>query len=291
MRSIYLYGVGGLLGTNLYNSLIKEGLSIISMNSRHPDFDSIEDNSIILLTTPPTVSHQLIISLKQYQAIKGYSLTIIDCSSSKRMNSLWLYYMISNQSLISKKNSNQRNMQLITRPGCFASGMHYILEPIITYLSEAPHLNFVGITGYSAGGIEYINENTKLVALNNVHSHLEEIKYYYMLRDTVLFTPIVTDEVRGQIVSLKLAKSQLKLEQSILSVYQQYYSEVNQLIRVNVIDSTDKINSLTVREFGYREDISIYCYEHEHYYEIVAGYDNIFVCVNPICNLIKQIIE
>lgn len=290
VKPIYLFGATGLLGTNIVMELQKQGHSVNILNSRDLDLSLIKTDAIVILATPPNVSNQLIISLKQHQYENKVVLTVIDCSSAKRMNSFWFYYMISNQNLLSQKIAhNQRNAQLITHPGCFASGMHYILEPIISYLTDEPHLNFVGLSGYSAGGTDYINEHTKLVALNNVHSHLEEIKYYYMLKDTVLFTPIVIDEARGQMVSLKLAKSQLKLGQSLVSAYNEYYSGINHLIKVNIINNTDKLNSLTVNQFAYKEDVSIYCYEHEAYYEIVVGYDNIFVCVKPISQLISKL--
>ena len=241
---------------------------------------SITENDILVLATHP-ISSKIIVNNIHLHDIP--SKAIIDCSSQFRLNPTWYYFC----GHIPCMNNISKKTQYISQAGCFASGMHLLLEPIVNQVIHS-HIHITGITGYSAGGFEFTSKELKLSAVNRLHSHSIEVSHHLMLDQNIHFMPIISpSDERGQIVSCILPHDFLSYDE-IVHLFQQCYEHSS----INLITSDEKLySSMYVNEHANVSDISILISKKENETQLVASYDNIHICSESVMNAISQILN
>lgn len=218
---------------------------------------------------------QRIFLLKTCEDLKEIDTIIIDANAIHRTLPGWTYgFEELNQNQINViKNSHQ-----IANPGCFATGMMSILNPIKDYLNQDMPLIIQGITGYSAGGKKTIQkqiENSihfRSTNLNREHIHLVEIKHWLNIKNPIAFNPSVSSFERGQMVNLTIFQSHLDINiDSVLLAYQNFYKNFE---NVSIIEN---FNSQIIPEkMNGRDDLEIYISQPSKEHIIISAiYDNL----------------
>lgn len=282
MFKIFIDGAYGTAGLILLDQLkqLKEKLSIqfnILMLENH-NYKNAEDryyminkSDLAILCLPDEVAKKTMEEMHDTKTI------IIDASSAHRTNKEWTYGFpeLSGEQLEKIVNSKR-----ISNPGCFATGMLSILAPLQKHLNPIYPLSLTGVTGYSAGGKKGIvqQENSPLKMrvsnFNIIHKHMEEVKQYSDIENSLSFNPMVGDFERGQLVQLTVFKdylSNINLS-DIPSLYEQHYKDSAYYEIV-----TDNPKVLLPETMSGKNGVKIYLSQPENanYMNIVAMYDNL----------------
>jgi N-acetyl-gamma-glutamyl-phosphate reductase len=173
---------------------------------------------------------------------------IIDASSAYRTHPEWVYGFpeISEvqRDLISKAN-------LVTNPGCFATGAISILRPLVdeSLIDPAQTHTVFGVSGYTGGGKKLIERHDTadeafkadnafgLYSVNSMHKHVPEIKKHAGLVATPIFMPNVISQPRGMIVSVPFNRASLDGDISdVHNMLEEFYSYDASMVQVMPID-------------------------------------------------------
>lgn len=284
------YGTAGLCLKEkllqLQNRIPFEFISISNPKSETERYQAIKEADIAILCLPEDISFKTCEDLKEIDTI------IIDASTIHRTLPGWTYGF-------EELNQNQmnviKNSKRIANPGCFATGMMAILNPIKDYLNQNMPLMIQGVTGYSAGGKKIIQKQIETpihfrsTNLNREHIHLVEIKHWLNLQNPIAFNPSVSSFERGQMVSLTLFQSHLDINiDSSLLAYQNFYKNFD---NISIIEN---FNSQIIPEkMNGRDDLEIYISKPSKEYIIVSAiYDNLGKgSAGSIAKLVEEIIK
>lgn len=284
------YGTAGLcLKEKLLNLQLTYSFDFISISNTKSEierYQAIKEADIAILCLPEDISFKTCEDLKEIDTI------IIDASTIHRTLPGWTYgFEELNQNQINVITNSKR----IATPGCFATGMMAILNPIKDYLNQDMPLMIQGVTGYSAGGKKTIQKQIETpihfrsTNLNREHIHLVEIKHWLNLQNPIAFNPSVSSFERGQMVSLTLFQSHLDINiDSSLLAYQNFYKNFD---NISIIEN---FNSQIIPEkMNGRDDLEIYISKPSKEYIIVSAiYDNLGKgSAGSIAKLVEKIIK
>lgn len=208
MKTIFIDGSTGATGVRLKEYLEpfesnNEVLYSHSGESLENRLIKARQSDITVFCLPEEASKEMVSSLDNYGGV------IIDTSSAYRQSPNWFYAHPSKLDLIDS------NMKRIANPGCFASGMISMIEPISEILKPSTEMHIFGVTGFSAGGKSLIEKQEKEpitfknTNLGRTHTHESEVSGYFNDKYEVIFTPNVGNFPFGQMVTLSLTKENL----------------------------------------------------------------------------------
>lgn len=284
------YGTAGECLVEKLNSLSKtHEFSLLSINdskSEEERYSAIKEADIAVLCLPDDIAAKTCSDLSSVDTI------IIDTSTYHRTLPGWTYgYTELNQSHVVEIIKSKR----ISKPGCFATGIMSILNPIKDIINQDVPLILNGVTGYSAGGkktIQKQEENPlhfRATYLNKEHFHVKEIKHWLDLKNPFAFMPSVSSFKRGQMVSATFFQEHLDINLESLSlIYNNFYKDFH-----NITVLEDPVNQLIPEKMSGRDDMEIYISQPSQEYIVVSSlYDNLGKgSSGSVVNIIKLIIE
>ena len=169
----------------------------LSFSSLTPEALSQSDADLVFLALPNGESPKY---LKLLQQAKN-PMKVIDLSADHRFDPNWQYGLVEHQM------NNIKNKQLISNPGCYATGAQMAIRPFLPYVQGTPSI--FGVSGFSGAGTTRSPKNDPEVLYENIlpyalsdHIHEKEIGYH--LDNPVRFMPHVTFFFRGIMLTINI---------------------------------------------------------------------------------------
>lgn len=222
---IFVDGHSGATGVTLLDLLSNRPHDVITIADAHDKkterYMAIKEADIAVLCLP---DHIVLDTMCDNQ---GIDTIIIDASSFSRLLPNWTYGFYRD---VWSGVADVANSTRISNPGCFATGIRTLLDPIQPWITSYP-IVINGISGYSAGGktaIQRFHEQPwahKSTNINRPHMHVSEVKMRGGLSNNIIFMPAVGSFAEGQLVSIPIATHQLTIPiGEVYLQFERYYS-------------------------------------------------------------------
>ena len=198
--------VGQSVPLNIGNELLYQDLSL--------DQIVLSDEDAFILALPNNESQNYVDLIHRHnpQAI------IVDLSADHRFDQAWEYRV--------PELSETVQSTKISNPGCYASAMQFMLEPLKNILAGPVHL--YGISGYSGAGATPNSRNDQEALQDSIlpyslvsHLHEKEVKAHSY--PEILFTPHVGNFFRGIMMTGNFILSQSMSADEIYNLFVNYY--------------------------------------------------------------------
>lgn len=218
MKKIYIDGEHGTTGLELKKHLMplhqKKIEILFSDEDKKKDIvykkEMYQKSDLVVLCLPDQAA---IDSVAMIHAINENSadkkIKCLDTSSAHRVSQDWTYGFAEITGEENIKTSN-----LISNPGCYATGFIGAVRPLIEKKIISDQFCFCckGISGYSGGGKPLINYYQNVseqpifapYSLELNHKHVKEMKAHSLLKNSPLFLPSVVPTYRGMLVMIYL---------------------------------------------------------------------------------------
>ena len=197
---------------NVGNELLYQDLSL--------DKIVLSDEDAFILALPNNESQNYVDLIYRHnpQAI------IVDLSADHRFDQAWEYRV--------PELSETVQSTKISNPGCYASAMQFMLEPLKNILAGPVHL--YGISGYSGAGATPNSRNDQEALQDSIlpyslvsHLHEKEVKAHSY--PEILFTPHVGNFFRGIMMTGNFILSESMSADEIYNLFVNHY-QLEQLI-------------------------------------------------------------
>ena len=198
--------VGQSVPLNVGNELLYQDLSL--------DQIVLSDEDAFILALPNNESQNYVDLIHRHnpQAI------IVDLSADHRFDQAWEYRV--------PELSETVQSTKISNPGCYASAMQFMLEPLKNILAGPVHL--YGISGYSGAGATPNSRNDQEALQDSIlpyslvsHLHEKEVKAHSY--PEILFTPHVGNFFRGIMMTGNFILSQSMSADEIYNLFVNHY--------------------------------------------------------------------
>lgn len=238
MKKVFIDGSAGTTGLRIRERLAKRAdISLVTLPEEfRKDIshrkDALNSADVAFLCLPDAAA------IEAASLVENPSTVIIDTSTAHRTNDAWQYGFAELRDFRRKIRIARR----IANPGCHASGLIALVEPLVEYGVIAPsaHLSAYSLTGYSGGGKKMIAEyesapgqdfnGGRVYALSQAHKHLPEMVKVCALERAPVFSPIIVphysgmetvvmlhgDEVRGGIAAIEDALCKCYCENGVV---------------------------------------------------------------------------
>ena len=226
---------------NVGNELLYQDLSL--------DKIVLSDEDAFILALPNNESQKYVDLIHRHnpQAI------IIDLSADHRFDQAWEYRV--------PELSETVQSTKISNPGCYASAMQFMLEPLKNILAGPVHL--YGISGYSGAGATPNSRNDQEALQDSIlpyslvsHLHEKEVKAHSY--PEILFTPHVGNFFRGIMMTGNFILSESMSADEIYNLFVNHYqSEQLICIQPELPNLQDVQNTSNVIMGGFAVDQEI----------------------------------
>ena len=226
---------------NVGNELLYQDLSL--------DKIVLSDEDAFILALPNNESQNYVDLIHRHnpQAI------IIDLSADHRFDQAWEYRV--------PELSETVQSTKISNPGCYASAMQFMLEPLKNILAGPVHL--YGISGYSGAGANPNSRNDQEALQDSIlpyslvsHLHEKEVKAHSY--PEILFTPHVGNFFRGIMMTGNFILSESMSADEIYNLFVNHYqSEQLICIQPELPNLQDVQNTSNVIMGGFAVDQEI----------------------------------
>ena len=226
---------------NVGNELLYQDLSL--------DKIVLSDEDAFILALPNNESQNYVDLIHRHnpQAI------IIDLSADHRFDQAWEYRV--------PELSETVQSTKISNPGCYASAMQFMLEPLKNILAGPVHL--YGISGYSGAGATPNSRNDQEALQDSIlpyslvsHLHEKEVKAHSY--PEILFTPHVGNFFRGIMMTGNFILSESMSADEIYNLFVNHYqSEQLICIQPELPNLQDVQNTSNVIMGGFAVDQEI----------------------------------
>ncbi len=287
-HKVFIVGHEGTTGLRIHERLSgREDIQLLSIaDEDRKDMSKIAaiaaDAEIIFLCLPDAASMEVV------EATKDLNCKIIDASTAFRTHPNWAYGFPELGADYKEKIATNR---YIANPGCHASGMIAILEPLIVagvVLSDYP-VSIFSLTGYSGGGKKMIGQyesddkETALYAprqygLGQAHKHMKEVVHICKLAHPPIFAPIVDDYYSGMEVSIGFHTALLPNKPRAKDIWQVLADQYKESTMVHVapldLEATNGL-FLSANENTDLDTITIYVSGNDDRVMVHALFDNL----------------
>lgn len=234
-------------------------------------YAAIEKADIAILCLPEDIALQTMHDLSHIKT------KIIDVSPAHRLATGWVYGF---HELYEDHNLKIQTANRIANPGCFATGMISLLNPIKNHLNAYYPLVINGVTGYSAGGKKAIEKQLfnpigfRATNLNKIHRHIPEVMHITELKNKIMFNPTVGNYDRGQMVQITIFQEYLNnlSLKDIKNIFINYYKD-SEVIKIK--ENNPSFLSPEIMKDSNNLDIYIIEPDNSEYVQLVAIYDNL----------------
>jgi len=226
IKKVFIDGEEGTTGLQINERLEKHpNIEVIKI---HPNKrknllekkEMMKKADLVFLCLPDSASREAVTLGKE---LEENCPIFIDASTAHRTSKMWSYGL---PELSDEYRSNINKSNLISVPGCYATGSNLIIFPLTkTGLISCSHQFIIqAVSGFSGGGknlIEYQSNNNSpffYYGLNLNHKHLPEIKFHCGLENNPIFLPSVANFYQGMIVNLFLTIKDFKKETSFFEI-------------------------------------------------------------------------
>lgn len=211
--------------------------------------------------------------------VENPNTVIIDTSTAHRTADAWEYGFPELEGRKEKIALSKR----IANPGCHASGVIALLEPLIKkgLLNPSAKLSITSLTGYSGGGKKMIadyeaptalHKGGRTYALPQKHKHLPEILKIAGLDTIPAFLPIVVPHYSGMEVAIPVFAEDLKGGIGDLKrCYKEYYASG----LVAFVDDPSEDGFLSSAKLSGKDTMEVSVCGNEERVLLVARFDNL----------------
>ncbi len=280
MNKVFIDGSAGTTGLKILDRLsVRKDISLITLSEeRRKDInarkEAINSADIVFLCLPDSASIEAV-SLIENQTVK-----VIDTSTAHRTNPEWTYGFPE----LCGQREKIRNSKRIANPGCHASGVIALVNPLIEkgILDKDICLSATSLTGYTGGGknmiAEYQSEQRDFLldaprqyGLTQMHKHLPEIKNMCSLNNTPILCPIVASYDRGMQVTIPLFKKDIMGSiDDIKNAYMSIYT--GEVVKFN---NADQGGFLSANSFRGKDSMEVSVFGNEDRIILVSMFDNL----------------
>ena len=276
MIKVFIDGGAGTTGLEINNLLNNHpGIEIIKIASEQKK-DIIErkrcinESDITILCLPDESAREAIC------LIENNNVRLIDASSAHRTDPRFVYGM---PELSPKHRMDIKNAQLVSNPGCHATGFISLIYPLISsgMLSKNADISAFSLTGYSGGGKRLIEQyedknrddsiykSVRPYALALAHKHVPEMVMRSTLEKPPNFVPMLGDFYRGMNVCVQMFANQFEKPcdiDKLLEIYTNHYKN-EQFIKINdhnrngvlYCASQNNTNNLEIFVYGNKREL------------------------------------
>lgn len=189
-------------------------------------------------------------------AIAPAGARILDASTAHRTAAGWVYGFAE---MAPGQAGRIAEAQLVSNPGCYATGAIALLRPLVGLglLAAEHNIAINAVSGYSGGGKAMIAEHERdggpafeLYALGLGHKHVPEIMAYGGLTARPLFVPSVGHFAQGMLVSIPLFLDGDVTPARLVQAYGDYYAGAknvvvrglwNENLQPEALNNTDRL--------------------------------------------------
>lgn len=235
MKKVFIDGKAGTTGLRIYERLGgRTDIEMISIPEAYRKDekarrDALNRADVAFLCLPDAAAREAVAMVDNPHTI------IIDTSTAHRTDPSFAYGFPELSPSFEEKIKNSKRIAV---PGCHASGLIALVQPLIAngILSPSARLTCHSVTGYSGGGKKMIGEYEsedrdplftapRQYGLSQEHKHLKEMKAVTGLENAPIFCPIVSDFYSGMVVTVPLFKEDIGgvSPSSLASVYRGLY--------------------------------------------------------------------
>ncbi len=221
--------------------------------------------------------------------LENSTTRIIDASTAHRVDPHWVYGF---PELSKEYRLKVANAQLVSNPGCHATGFIAGIYPLIKegILPQDALLTSTSLTGYSGGGKQLIADFDAIegdrspyacrpYGFNMAHKHLPEMSVVTGLDTKPIFYPVVGDFERGMLVSMPLFPQSFSKKMSVKEVhafFAEYYKD-EQFINVKDFYCEADLEGpfLNATKCNDTNRLDLFVYGHEDQIMVVSRLDNL----------------
>lgn len=255
---IGIWGSSGFLGAELVKIFsARQDVEIVYTATSRKTTGAIKDVQIAFLALRPEQSTELAPKLLEA------GIKVIDLSGGFRLKDTSLfekYYHFSHPrpdfleravyGLPEKNRETILNAQLIASAGCYATGIHFGLRPLVKSGLVPPSAKILAraVSGYTGAGKKVkIPKTIKSYKGKGgrEHQHIPEIEQELNLREQLLFYPEIAPWPRGIEVFIYVRLTSVI---DILNLYQQFY-ETEKFIRIKLKPEEIRIDDVAGTNF------------------------------------------
>ena len=204
---------------------------------------------LTVLCLPDDAAHEAV-------AIAPAGARILDASTAHRTAAGWVYGFAE---MAPGQAGQIAEAQLVSNPGCYATGAIALLRPLVGLglLAAEHNVAINAVSGYSGGGKAMIAEHERdggpafeLYALGLTHKHVPEIMAYGGLTARPLFVPSVGHFAQGMLVSIPLFLDGDVTPARLVQAYGDYYAGAknvmvrglwNENLQPEALNNTDRL--------------------------------------------------
>lgn len=221
--------------------------------------------------------------------IENDTTRVIDASTAHRVAPGWAYGFAE---LAPGQDDRIAAAGRVANPGCWPQGAIATLRPLVAaaLLPADLHVNVSGISGYSGGGRQMIEDYVARGAEANAfmpygltfkHKHLPELKTYATLAREPLFQPAVGNFAQGMIVTVPLFLDQLAAGTTgrmLHAAIADYYSAMpGGFVKVAAFAETERDEALDPQRYNDTNRMQLHVFSNDALGQalLVAVYDNL----------------
>ncbi|MDB6179236.1 N-acetyl-gamma-glutamyl-phosphate reductase [Paracoccus sp. Z330] len=227
--NIFIDGEVGTTGLQIRERLAtREDINLIQIAAeRRKDADArreaFSQADIAILCLPDAAAREAV------ELTQDLDVRLIDASSAHRVHGDWVYGF---PELSSEMRDQIADAQLVSNPGCYATGAIALIAPLIEagLIDEEELVAINAVSGYTGGGKALIAEYEDgsapahfFYGLTQAHKHIPEIMAHTGLATQPVFSPSVGSFAQGMVVQLPLHLDEERNLRSLFEALADHY--------------------------------------------------------------------
>ncbi len=283
MKKVFIDGSAGTTGLRIRSRL--EGRRDIELcvleEAMRKDVgarrEALNAADIVFLCLPDDAAREAV------GMIENEGTVVIDTSTAHRVEDGWEYGFPE----LAGRRERIRGAKRIANPGCHASGMIALVEPLVRagLLKKSAAMSVFSLTGYSGGGkkmiAEYesaagaLHQGGRLYGLGQGHKHLPEMVKVCGLEVAPVFCPIIVPSYSGMETMIPLFGADIGgTMEDVKKVYEAYYRGEG-VVRFAAEMGEAEGGKLSSAAFAGRDDMEVGVTGTDERMVLVARFDNL----------------
>jgi N-acetyl-gamma-glutamyl-phosphate reductase len=288
-KTVFVDGQHGTTGLKIRERLsVRKDIEIIEIpeeKRKDPETKKqfLNEADIVFLCLPDDAARESV------SLIKNSSVCVLDGYTAHRVTEGWVYGL---PELKKEQRTLIKKSKRISVPGCHPTGFILMIYPLVAQGIMAPDYPVTchAVSGYSGGGKAMIADyesknapdyikNPRPYALELNHKHIPEMTKVVGLSRPPIFAPTVVNLYNGEIISIPLIPSYLKIKsgaKEIREALAKYYAG-EQFIKVMPYPAKDHLKNgyLTFTDCNGTNNLEIFVFGNEERILLSARYDNL----------------